>query len=183
MPPVSCRRTAEQYAQERGTSGAYAAAVAQARPFRALFATFSRRRRAPRPHYCPCALAPARPPAERDAPDRPMPSAHSCACAAVPLRHAQRGRTSPFGGHAHVTSRCTANAPSRPLSRTSRVALQAQPLLAATKEVRSLAVRVGAGGGARKCTREYPLRANHPPRGRLFGVFLCQNLILERFLP
>ena len=63
------------------------------------------------------------------------------------------------------------------------MALQAQPLLAATKEVRSLAVRVGAGGGARKCTREYPLRANHPPRGRLLGVFLCQNLILERFPP
>jgi hypothetical protein len=72
---------------------------------------------------------------------------------------------------------------SRPLSRTSRVALQAKPLTAATKEVRSLAVRVGVGGGARECTWECELRANHPPRGRLFGVFLYQNPISERLPP
>ena len=93
----------------------------------------------------------------------------------MPLRHAQRGRTNPFGGHAHVTSRCTANAPSRPLSRTSRVALQAQPLLAATKEVRSLALRVGVRGGARECTREYHLRANHPRRAPFWGLFVSEN--------
>ncbi len=55
------------------------------------------------------------------------------------------------------------------------MALQAKPLLAATKEVRFLAVRVGVSGGARECTREYLLRANHPLRGRLFGVFLSQK--------
>ena len=70
--------------------------------------------------------------------------------------------------------------PSRPLSRTSRVAFQAQPLLAATKAVRSIAVRVGVSGGARECTREYELRANHPPRGRLFGVFFYQNPICRQ---
>jgi hypothetical protein len=139
------------------------------------FTTFSRRHRAPRPHYCSCALAPARPSAECDAPDRPLLSAHSCACAVVPPRHAQRGRTNTFRAHAHVTSRCTANAPSRPLSRTSRVVLQAQPLMAATKEVRPLAMRVGVSGGARECTREYQLRANHPPRGRPFGVFFVSE--------
>jgi hypothetical protein len=57
------------------------------------------------------------------------------------------------------------------------VALQAQPLMAATKEVRSLAVRVSVSGGARECTREYQLRANCPPRGRLFAVFLYQKTI------
>ncbi len=171
MPPVSCRNMAWRFARALDHSGAYAAAVAQAPTFGPSFTTFSRRHRAQRPHYCSCALAPARPSADCDAPDRPLLSAHSCACAAVPLRHAQRGRTSTFRGHAPVTSRCTANAPSGPLNRTSRVALQAQPLMAATKEVRSLAVRVRVGSGARECTRGYELRANHPPRGRLVGVF------------
>jgi hypothetical protein len=119
--PVSCRNTAEQVARQ---SGAYAAAVAQARGHAGMrlrylscthsFSTFSRRHRTPRPHYCSCALAPARPSAEHDAPDWPLLSAHSCACAAVPLRHAQPGRTNTFRGHAPVTSRCTANAPFPP---------------------------------------------------------------------
>ncbi len=47
------------------------------------------------------------------------------------------------------SSRCTANAL---LSRTSRVALQAKPVKAAN-EVRSLALRVGVRGGARRRTR------------------------------
>jgi hypothetical protein len=95
----------------------------------------------------------------------------------VPLRHAQRGLTNTFRGHAHGTKDALRMHLSRPLSRTSRVALQAKPLTAATKEVRSLGVRVRLGGGARECTREYELRANHPPRGRLFGVFFYQNPI------
>ena len=78
---------------------------------------------------------------------------------------------------------CTANALrmplSRPLSRTSRVALQAKPLMAANEEVRSLAMRVGVRRGARECTREYGMRANHPPRGRRLGVFLYRKTILE----
>jgi hypothetical protein len=53
MPPVSCRRTAEERAQRYGKSDAYAAAVAQAHTFGPSFGTFSRRHRAPRPHYRP----------------------------------------------------------------------------------------------------------------------------------
>jgi hypothetical protein len=135
-PPVCCRRTAEEYAQEKGLGGTYAAAVAQALTFvpfyRHIFGTASR--------------------------------------AATALL-----RTNTFRGHARVTSRCTANAPCRPLTQTSRVALQAQSLVAANEEVRSLAVRVGLGGGARECTREYQLRANHPPRGRILGAFFVSE--------
>jgi hypothetical protein len=77
---------------------------AGARPFVHSSTTFSQRHCTPRPHRCSCALASTRPSAERDAPDRPLLSAHSCACAAVPLRHAQRGLTNTFRGHAHGTN-------------------------------------------------------------------------------
>ena len=57
------------------------------------FSTCSPRHRTRRLHRWSCALAPARPSVEHDAPDPPLLSAHSCACAAVPLRHVQRGGT------------------------------------------------------------------------------------------
>ena len=166
-PAAGVRRdTAEKLGQSHRESGAYAAAVAQALTFGPSFTTFSRRHRAPRPHYCSCALAPARPSAEHDAPDRPLLSAHSCACAAVPLRHARRGRTNPCRGHAHVIHDAQRMHLSRALSRTSRVALQAKPLTAATLEVRSLALRVGVGGFA-----------SEPPaaRARFWGLFCVRN--------
>ncbi len=66
---------------------------------------------------------------------------------------------------------------------TVRVALQAQPLLAATKEVRPLAVRVGVGGGAREYTRGYRCERTTRRAGAFWGSFLCQKPILERFPP
>jgi hypothetical protein len=104
-PAAGVRRdTAEKLGQSHRESGAYAAAVAQALTFVPSFTTFSRRHCAPRPRRCSCALAPARPSVERDAPDLPLLSAHSFACAAVPLRHARRGRTNTSRGHAHGTT-------------------------------------------------------------------------------
>jgi hypothetical protein len=47
------------------------------------------RHRTLRLHRWSCALAPARPSVEHDAPDLPPSSASPCACAAVPLRRAQ----------------------------------------------------------------------------------------------
>jgi hypothetical protein len=143
QPPVSRRRTAEEVAQANGHSGAYAAAVAQARgraarhrlphagmaaalTFVHSFGTFSRRHRTPRRQRCSCALASARPSAERDAPDRPLLSAHSCACAAVPLRHAQRGRTNTFRCHAHGTQDALRMHLSRPLMKLFQARSEAQ---------------------------------------------------------
>ncbi len=60
--------------------------------------TFSRRHRAPRPHYCSCARAPARPSAEHHAPDRPLRSAHSYASLA-PHTH------TPAHFHPHARTR------------------------------------------------------------------------------
>ncbi len=115
MPPVCAAGTRQSNARKIERTAARTRRRWRRRsPFVPSFTTFSRRHRAPRPHYCSCALAPARASAEHDAPDRPLLSAHSFACAAVPLRHAQPGRTNTFRGHAPVTSRCTANAPFPP---------------------------------------------------------------------
>jgi hypothetical protein len=81
---------------------------------------------------------------------------------AAPPRTA-RGDQSASSSRAR-NSGCTANAPARPLSRTSRVVWQAKPLTAANEEVRPLTVRVRVRGCSRYGTWEYQLRANYPPR-------------------
>jgi hypothetical protein len=62
----------------------------------------------------------------------------------------------------------------------ARVALQAKPHGGDEGGAFPRCARRG-GRWRRECTWEYQLRANHPPRGRLFGVFLCQKPIFRAF--
>jgi hypothetical protein len=178
MPPVSCRRTAEERAQNRANSRAHAAAVAQALTFHALFYhIFATASRAARDRIIARALL--RPRVHlQSAIGRCCRHIHSRVLLCRSGTHNQGGPTRFVVTRKELRMHCEC---AFPLCRTSRVVFQAQPLLAATKEVRSLEMRVGVGGGACECTREYELRANNPPRVRLLGVFLCQNAILERF--
>jgi hypothetical protein len=68
----------------------------------------------------------------------------------VPLRHAQPAETNTFRGHAHGTKDALRMHLPAPPSRTSRVVLQAKPLMAATKQVHSLAVHASVSGGVRR---------------------------------
>jgi hypothetical protein len=109
-------------------------------------------------HRWSCALAPARLSVEHDAPDLPLVSAHACVfCSAAPSRTA-RGDQHVSWPYVHYSG-CTAKAPSRARSRTSRVVLQANAHVAANEEVRPLAVRVRVRGGARRRTWRYQLGA------------------------
>jgi hypothetical protein len=105
-----------------------------------------------------CALAPARLSVEHDAPDLPLVSAHACVfCSAAPSRTA-RGDQHVSWPYVHYSG-CTAKAPSRARSRTSRVVLQANTHMAANEEVRPLTVRVRVRSGARRRTWRYQLGA------------------------
>ncbi len=80
----------------------------------------------------------------------------------------------------YLTMHC--NAPPGPLSRTSSVVFQAKPLIAATEEVCSLAMRFRVRGGARRRTRGSDGERT-PPRACLLGDILHLKPILESFPP
>jgi hypothetical protein len=103
-------------------------------------------------HRCSCALAPARPSAARDVPDRPLPLAPPSVHATVLRCRFGEGGTNPFRRHAHMTRmRCECTFPAHSADRNlTGVASQAKPLLAANLEVR---VPVPLRFSARRCAR------------------------------
>ena len=144
--------------------------------------TRSPRRRSPRLPCRSCALALARPRAEHDAPDLPLPSVPPCACGAVLLRHAQRGRNNTLRSHTHAAHDALRMHLPAHSAGPSRVVSQAKPLKAANAEVRPLAARVSVRGGARRRTWWGPIGSEvMTARVSFCGLCCVRTRLLERY--